>query len=164
MSRSARPVRSVKSSKNTKEKSKKSYAWDDKVLFWCVITATVAVLVSLSTLLWDSPKEVAEKELTYLADEYYLTYLYPRLLGNYQPEEILPEYAENGVATTYLRQMLLFEDGKYADSKKKFIDPSYSCDVNLTGVRYFPRAPYGPHDYETSYIWHCKDKTQEKER
>lgn len=151
------------SSKDTKkQRDKRLVGWDDKALFWCVIAATIAVLVSLSTLLWDSPKEIAEKEMKYLADEYYLTYLYPRLLGNYQPEEILPEYAESGVATTYLRQMLLFNDGEYADSKAKFTHPSYNCDVNLTGVRFFPREPYGPHDYEMSYIWHCKDQTEEK--
>lgn len=146
-----------RATKSTKQGIRETMLWDDKVLFWCVITSTVAVLVSLSTLLFDTPKEIAEKELRYLTDEYYITYLYPRLLGNYQPEEIMPEYSESGVATTYLRQMLLFNNGEHANSEAKFTDPSYSCDVNLTGVRYFPQAPYGPHDYEVSYIWHCKE-------
>lgn len=137
---------------------KRHLAWDDKVLFWCVVVSTVAVLVSLSTLLMDTPKEAAEKELKYLGDEYYISYLYPRLIGNGEAEEVLSKYVESGVATTYLRQMLLYNDGEHADSEPKFTSSAYNCDVNLTGVRYFPRPPFGPRDYEVSYIWHCKEK------
>lgn len=141
-----------------KKHIKRITEWEDKVLFGCVILSTIAILISLSTLLLDTPKEIAERELAYLSDEYYIAYLYPRLVGNYEPEEILPEYAQAGVSTTYLRQFLLYNDGEHADSEAKFSDPRYKCDTNLTGVRYFPRAPWGPRDYEVSYIWHCKEK------
>lgn len=80
------------------------------------IVAACVVMVSIALLLEtrDTPREKAEKQLATLSDDYYIEYLYPRLLGNLSnnPAEVLSEFTETGVPVTYLRQLLHYKDRK----------------------------------------------------
>ncbi len=40
------------------------------------------IIGALCTNFIDTPREAAEKELSKIADNYYITYMYPRLLGS----------------------------------------------------------------------------------
>lgn len=137
-------------------KKHKTLGWSDWALVGIVIVSTVAIISALSTWLIDTPQEKAEKELAQLSDDYYVEYLYPRLLGMMtEPVENLEKYKEAGVPTTYLRQLLHYDNDKNADLAEVF--SMVACDTNQTGVRYYPVEPYGPQDYTVKYIWKCEE-------
>lgn len=143
----------------TKKTIKKRFGWQEWTLIGIVGVTGLAILISLCTLLGDSPAEKADKELKKLADDYYVEYLYPRLLGgkvNDDPTPAMEIYNETGVPTTYLRQLLHYNDDEKIDSADVFA--AVACNTNMTGVRYFPFAPYGPKDYKVEYIWRCEKK------
>ncbi len=142
----------------TKKLEKKKFGWPEWTLVGIVGVASLAVIISLFTIFQDSPAERADKELQRLADAYYTEYLYPRLLGgriNDDPTSAMKIYDETGVPTTYLRQLLYYND-KNAGLAEVFT--AIDCNTNSTGVRYFPFAPYGPKDYKVEFIWKCDKK------
>ena len=103
------------------------------------------------------PKLQAESSLKKVADEYYANYLYPRLMGNNRdPADALAIYVSSGVPTTYLRQLLLYDNAKHNNVAGDFNNNYYKCDTNRTGVRYFPEEPFGPHDYHMDVYWECQ--------
>lgn len=143
----------------TKKTAKKSFGWSEWTLVGIIGVAGLAILISLCTLLRDSPAEKADKELKKLADDYYVEYLYPRLLGgrvNEDPTPAMEIYDDAGIPTTYLRQLLHYNNDEKIDSAEVFA--AVDCNTNTTGVRYFPYAPYGPEDYTVTYIWQCEGK------
>ena len=94
-----------------------------------------------------------------IANDYYLTYLYPRLMGASKDlEQAFKKYDKVGVPTVYLRQLLHYNDDQYAETAETFA--TVGCDTNQTGVRYYPKEPYGPHDYEVKYLWECNAKAE----
>lgn len=117
----------------------------------CVVMIMCAFLVRMI----GTPEEQMQQKLKYIADEYYITYLYPRLLGDLQadPSEMLARYSESGVATTYLRQLLHFNNDQFRESAPTF--QQFECDTNSTSVRYFPFEPYGPKDYRIEFDYRC---------
>lgn len=134
------------------------------LLLSIVAVSVVTVSIALMTQLGDTPREKAEKEMKFLADDYYTTYLYPRLLGNLSndPAEVLSDYRETGVPTTYLRQLLHYNNDEHAELAETFQE--IDCDTNITGVKYFPVEPYGPRDYKTTYTWSCKQEHEAEEK
>lgn len=143
----------------TKKSEKKKFGWPEWSLIGIVGVSVLVIAVSLCTILRDSPAERADKELKKLADDYYVEYLYPRLLGGKMDEDPTPAmeiYDDAGVPTTYLRQLLHYNDDEKIGSAEIFSD--IACNTNTTGVRYFPYAPYGPTDYTVTYIWQCEKK------
>ena len=127
--------------------------WSEWALMGIVLVAAVVIGLALSLQLMDSPAERAQKRLAAIADDYYVEYVYPRLTEAGTQPELLAEYADSGVPMTYLRQLLLYNDGEHRDEAEIF--EAAACDTNATGVRYYPVEPYGPHDYTASFVWQC---------
>ncbi len=143
----------------TKKVQRKKFGWPEWTLIGIVGVSVVAIAIAVCTIFRDSPAERADKELKKLADDYYVEYLYPRLLGgrvNEDPAPAMKRYDETGVPTTYLRQLLHYNDDEKIGSAEVF--SAVACNTNMTGVRYFPYAPYGPKDYTVTYIWQCEGK------
>lgn len=136
---------------------KRHMLWDDWLLLGIVVFSTLMIIGALCTNFIDTPREAAEKELSKIADNYYITYMYPRLLGSLDndPTEMLSKYKDIGVSATYLRQLLKYNDGEFAASAPVFA--AIACDTNHTSVRYFPTEPYGPRDYTVDYVWDCDE-------
>lgn len=131
-------------------------------LLGIVLASTLVIIIALCSQLAPGPVERAEKELKRLADDYYVLFLYPRLVGfDRSPQEALEVYVESGVPTTYLRQLLHYNDDENIGSAGIFED--LKCDTNGTGVRYFPVEPYGPKDYTVNYIWRCEAPVDSKD-
>ncbi len=130
--------------------------WEEWTLLGIVMGSTLMVISALLLQLVDTPTELAEKRLDKIANDYYITYLYPRLLGKLDndPEEALARYEESGAPATYLRQLLHYNDDKFLHEAQTFSE--IGCNTNATGVRFFPVAPYGPRDYKIKYSWKCK--------
>lgn len=143
-----------------KTKVKHVRTWVDWALLGTVVACTLMVVIALCTQLRATPAEKMQKELERLADDYYITYLYPRLLGNLNadPAKMLAGYHEVGVGTTYLRQLLHYNNDENIASAQIFRD--LGCDTNRTSVRYFPIEPYGPRDYTVYYHFDCRDFTE----
>lgn len=143
----------------TKKGEKKKFGWPEWTLVGIVGASVLVIAVAVCTIFRDSPAERADKELKKLADDYYVEYLYPRLLGGKIDEDPTPAmkiYDEAGVPTTYLRQLLHYNNDEKIGSAPIFT--AIACNTNTTGVRYFPYAPYGPTDYTVTYIWQCEKK------
>lgn len=146
-----------KTQKNQKAKTKHVLGWPEWTLIGIVVASTLLIVAALCTGLIKTPQEKAEAELEKIANAYYTEYLYPRLLGNLDndPKTVLQVYYEVGVPTTYLRQLLHYNNDEYADSAKYF--ERLGCDTNNTGVKFFPVEPYGPRDYTVTYSWKCEE-------
>lgn len=145
-----------KQQKSQKRKYKHVLGWPEWALLGIVAASTVLIIISLCTGFRKSPEEKAEREMKKIAEAYYTEYLYPRLLGNLDndPKEALKAYAEAGVPSTYLRQLLHYNNDEYASSAKVF--EKLECNTNSTGVKFFPVEPYGPRDYRAVNIWQCE--------
>ncbi len=140
-----------------KAKKKLNLSWEQTTLLSMVAAAGVAIMISFLGFLIDTPEELAHKELAALADDYYITYLYPTLLGNVftaDPAEKLQGYVELGTPATYLRQLLHFDNDKNMVSAPVF--DNVQCDTNRTSIRFYPVEPYGPRDYTVKYTWNCE--------
>lgn len=142
--------------KKVKKKTKRKLGWPEWTLLGIVAVSTLTIIGALCTWLIDTPQEKAEKQMASLADDYYTEYLYPRLLGMMtQPVESLAEYAETGAPTTYLRQLLHYNNDSHRELEPVF--EKVACDTNATSVKYYPVEPYGPRDYEVKTTWRCDE-------
>lgn len=137
---------------------KKPLSWDEITLLSIVGTSVVAIIFSFAFAALHDPVKRSERELAKLADAYYVEYLYPRTLsGNFDDAAtILGDFTVQGLPSIRLRQLLLFNDGKYASSATAFSNSYYECDTNRTYVRYYPVAPFGPRDYTVQYGTACE--------
>lgn len=123
-----------------------------------IILATMLIVIAITAKMLDNPVRQAEKRLERIANDYYVTYLYPRLLGRLDndPEKMLSQYDEYGVTPVYLRQLLHYNNDEQASAAKVF--ERIDCNTNSTGVKFWPVEPYGPRDYRTELIWNCSKK------
>lgn len=146
--------------KKSTTKVKRQRTWEDWILVGILGASVLMIICAFATQLIDTPAEQTEKELKHLADEYYVTYLYPRLLGNRrnEPAKVLAEYKDVGASTVYLRHLLHYNDDEYAGMAPFFRE--VGCDTNRTSVRFFPVEPYGPTDYTAYYNIQCKQLTK----
>lgn len=141
------------------KKAKRTLDLEEKLLLGIVAVSGVMIVAAFLLRLVPTPSERADTELAEMADDYYLTYLYPRLMsGGKDLEQAFKKYDGTGVPTVYLRQLLHYNDDQHANLRATFEE--VGCDTNQTGVRYYPKAPYGPHDYEVQYQWNCDQKAE----
>ncbi len=124
------------------------------------IIGTCAVMIAFTFVFTNiaDPVKRSEQELAKIADAYYIEHLYPHALGRklYQPETVLADYAAQGLPAVHLRQLLLYNNGQFADSASVFNNRYYQCDTAQTFVRYYPVEPYGPRDYTVVYGTACE--------
>lgn len=121
----------------------------------CAGTVFLGVYISFNY----SADKVAERELNYLAKDYYETY-YHKTVANLS-EEKKKDAEENGLPAVPLRLLYLFDNGRHEKSRQYFETPSIKCDSNNTYVYYTPHAPYGQKDYKYGYALSC-DKFQKR--
>ncbi len=106
------------------------------------------------------PQKLAEGELEMLAKDYYENYYYDVFTNSLPDEDYLvafTTYSEYGFPKVYLRELLLFDDGKHAESRPYF-EGQYLCNTNRTSVTIIPYAPFGRTDYEVRYSYDCEWK------
>ncbi|MBR3264306.1 hypothetical protein IKF94_03735 [Candidatus Saccharibacteria bacterium] len=125
----------------------------------------VAIFVCLALVFFNvaahavlDPKKLAENELQSLAKDYYENYYYDVFTEQLPESDYLvafTTYSEYGFPKVYLRELLLFDDSRHADSRPYF-EGQYSCNTNRTSVTIIPYAPYGRTDYEVKYDYDCE--------
>lgn len=151
----AKPQKRSASAKPKRE----PFTWREYTLLSMIGVSAIAIIISLSMCVFCDPVKAREQEFTKIARDYYVEYLYPSALGKYinQPETILKDYVEHGLPNVKLRQLLLYDNGKYLTSKSIFSNSYFECDANKSYVRYFPTAPYGPYDFIVHYNPVCEE-------
>ncbi len=137
------------------KRKKHVLGWSEKTLLGMILTCVAMVVLSIGlTLAMETPQEKAEHELKRLADVYYTEYLYPQIQRSTKDVQAnLKQYDEVGIPQVYLRRLLHYNNDEQIGSSGIF--EAVGCNTNYTGVRYFPKEPYGPRDYEVFFTWHC---------
>lgn len=118
----------------------------------------LCIAVSLITVASFDPARDAENAMSTLADDYYIEFLYPRSLGAHinDPATILSRYAETGLPSVRLNQLLLYNDGSHVAYTRYFDNKYYKCDIGHSFLTFYPVAPYGPRDYTVRYSADCE--------
>ncbi len=124
-----------------------------------IIICFITVLGAMFALWYFTPEKIANREIEYLAKDYYENYFYDDYFGSL-PEENrgveFKRYVTLGLAPTYLRQLLQFDNSRHTSSAVKFSNPVYFCDTNKTKVIFYPHAPFGKTDYTMKIDLSCE--------
>ena len=123
-----------------------------------VLVSTVMVGVSLFVTVYFNPEAVAKRKFEELATTYYEDYYYDKFMAEIDSEvkeEKLKLFEQTGFQPVLLRQLLLYQNGKYANYKQYFEKKGFSCDRNKTSAKFYPVAPYGKKDYTVKYEYNC---------
>ena len=161
-SHSERPGSRGKSKKVSAVKKKlNDQIFARKFVTWGVIVSGIMVGVSLFVTIYYKPEAVAKRKFEELAKTYYESYYHGKLVDTIDEEkftETMKSYEESGLQPVLLRQLLLYQNGKYADYKQFFERDDYVCDKNKTSATFYPVAPYGEKDYKVKYKYECNEK------
>ena len=133
-------------------------AWFEHTMLGIVIACTLCIVISLCANAAFDPARDAKTALEKLADDYYIEYLYPHTLGSQinNPAPTLEAYRQMGLPIIRLRQLLTHNSAKLNDYASKISSKYVKCDTNRTSIRFFPKEPYGPRDYEVTFQLSCQ--------
>ena len=123
-----------------------------------VLVSALMVGVSLFVTVYFDPEKVAERKFEELATTYYEDYYYDKFMAEIDPalkDEKLKMYEETGFQPVLLRQLLLYQNGKYASYKGYFEKEGFSCDKNKMSAKFYPVEPYEKTDYTVKYEYSC---------
>ena len=123
-----------------------------------VIVSVIMVALSLFVTFYYNPERVARRKLAELATTYYESYYHDKFMETIDPElkeEKMKLYEQTGFQPVLLRQLLLYQNGKYSDYKQYFEGDGLSCDKNTTSAKFYPVYPYGVKDYTVEYNLVC---------
>lgn len=143
----------------------RSYRISKNTILTVIALAMLSMLLFVIYNLIATPEHLIKKQIDSLARDYYENYIYATTLSNNSidvnhPEEssdalnkIFSRYTELGFSQASLRQLLLFNDGKYASLENTF---SKYCDLDRTSIKIYPEAPFGRTNYHIDYNYSCK--------
>ena len=132
--------------------------WFERAMLGIIAACAVCITVSLCADAAFDPAHDAKTALENLADDYYIEYLYPYVLGDkiQNPAPVLSEYQNIGLPIVRLRQLLVYDKTKTGNYIQKLSNDYVKCDTNMTSIRFFPKEPYGPRDYEVTFQLSCQ--------
>ena len=123
----------------------------------CVIAfAMMIVVLALLFMSFSSPERTVKNKITEIATDYYENYFYAQFTAGVDEslfEENFSRYQDVGFSRVSLRQLLLFDNERYAKSADIL---SKYCDKNTTYVQFFPYPPFGKTDYKTEFHYSCE--------
>lgn len=129
-----------------------------RIFTTCVIVlCIVLVFFNLGAHAILDPKRMAENEFEALAKDYYENYYYDEFVKNVPEDELamaFQTYTDYGFPRVYLRELLLFDNSRHADSRALF-EGQYVCNTNNTAIQIVPYAPFGKTDYKVNYFYDC---------
>ena len=138
-------------------KQKKSFTKPQIIVLIIIGLSMLAVIVATICAFLFRPENLVKNEISEISADYYENYLYEKFNSyDYSPEELasfLQKYQETGITTTSLRQLLLYDHQKHADSApllKKY------CNENKTYVKYFPEPPFSKTSYRADITYSCE--------
>ncbi|MBQ9017575.1 hypothetical protein IJ118_00675 [Candidatus Saccharibacteria bacterium] len=140
----------------SKDSSRRVYYYSKRTILTVIILAMMAVILAVLFSVLTKPDRIIKGNIESLARDYYEHYYYDSI-GKHSdtpvtPAEVLPKYAENGLAAISLKQLLYFDNERHLDQKSTL--ETY-CDIDATSVRIFPEPPYDRTDYRIDYNYSC---------
>lgn len=132
--------------------------WFERAMLGIIVACMVCITVSLCADAAFDPARDAKTALKDLAEDYYIEYLYPYVLGGQieNPSPVLSEYQKIGLPIVRLRQLLVYDKTKTGNYIQKISNEYVKCDTNMTSIRFFPKEPYGPRDYDVTFQLSCQ--------
>ena len=125
---------------------------------------TIAIILCMALVFFNvgahavlDPKRVSINKIEELARDYYENYYYDSFVANLPEEDFqtaFTTYSEYGFPRVYLRELLLFDDGRHA-ADRAYFDGEYFCNTNHTSVIILPTAPFNKTDYTLKYEYDC---------
>ena len=131
-----------------------------RVATTAIVVAMVTVLCNLVMTVYYEPSKVAARNFDKMARAYYEDYFYDKFIESIDGNTTaaFEKYTETGFAPVLLRQLLLYDNGKFAAAEKYFDKDNYYCSGDGTMAVFKPVAPYGKTDYEMEVTLDCKNR------
>lgn len=148
----------LKTNMNAKIKKRSDAVAARRFVVIGVLVSALMVGVSLLITVYFNAEAVAKRKFEELATRYYEDYYYDKFMAEIDPalkDEKLRMYEETGFQPVLLRQLLLYQNGKYASYKGYFEKDGFNCDKNKTSAKFYPVKPYGKTDYMVKYEYSC---------
>lgn len=132
------------------------YSATKKSILTVIIFSMLIVILAVLFVIFNDPEKLVKQKITDITTDYYENYYYPSLIGNAADEDslsdIMTPYVTPGFATISLRQLLLFDNERFA--KTATFVKQY-CDENKTFAHIYPDPPFGKKNYHIDYIYSC---------
>lgn len=140
----------------SKEFSRKSAIVTRRTILTVIILAMLTVILAVLFGTFQSPERVVKQKIESIAADYYENYFYDKN-ESYATDataftNMMQKYVDNGFSKVTLRQLLLFDGRRHAESAA--ILTTY-CDENETSVQFFPEEPFGKTDYRAEVTYSC---------
>lgn len=129
-----------------------------------IILCLILVFFNLGAGVALDPKRMAESEMEKIAKDYYENYYYDEFISHVPDNEVniaFATYTDYGFPRVYLRELLLFDEGRHAASRP-FFEGNYVCNTNQTSIQIVPYAPFGKTDYRINYFYDCDYNYQKR--
>ena len=123
-----------------------------KLTLMIIVVAVLTVGLALLLGAIFNPEATTKREIEAMARDYYETYYYENFKVSEDDVAVFSEYTESGFAKTTLRQLLLFDGGRYKSAYERLTN---YCDENATTVLFYPVEPYGAKNYRAEYNYSC---------
>ena len=154
------PRTRVQSSKLSRSKATnhKIFSASRHIILIVIIMAMLMVVLAILSRAFLTPERIVKQKIEAITTDYYENYFYPQFtaVAEMQNPNILAEkmkrYETPGFSTITLRQLLLFDNQRYATAAD--ILTAY-CDENKTYMQIFPEPPFEKTNYRVEYHYSC---------
>ena len=126
-----------------------------KITIILIAVSMVLVAVAVAVGLWMMPEQRIHRQVEAMAVDYYENYFYKNFsdtVGEDTVADGLAKYAEKGFGRVPVKQLLLFDGGKYHEYSSWIKE---YCDTDASVIQIFPVDPYGPKNYRVDYKYSC---------
>lgn len=127
------------------------------------LAGLTVILATLAQAIF-TPENTVKSNVEAIVRDYYENYFYAEIIAENQTatgepkkslDEIMSRYQEPGFAKVPLRQLLLYDEQKYAGTTA--ILDTY-CSLDQTYVKIYPDPPFEKTDYHVDYHYSCDFK------
>ena len=122
-----------------------------------ILLVIILIVVGISLFIYFKPKNVLNRKMKKMGEEYYTNYLYDVLKEGREEQEfkkILKKYTDNGIKVN-LDTLSTYKDGVYKnDINDKFLN-KYKCSEKNTKVIIYPKNPYNIGDFKAEVQLEC---------
>lgn len=134
--------------------SRRIFFFAKRSILVVIVLAMLTVILMLLLMIFSNPERVVKNKIEAIATDYYENYFYPQITEDNPASlpEIMERYELPGFALVTLRQLLLYDDERNANSAKIL---SNYCNENATYIQIFPESPYSKTDYHINYHYSC---------
>ena len=142
----------------SRETNRKVYSASKRIVLVVIVLAMLMVVLAILLNIFSDPERVVKRKIEAITADYYENYFYPQITAVSEMQnsnnlaEKMKRYETPGFAEVSLRQLLLFDNERYAEAAS--ILTTY-CDENKTSVQIFPESPFGKTDYHVKYHYSC---------